>query len=378
MQKSLFIIIITLCLNAEAQSSVLSFADSLYTHGNYSKAIEVYKSMDNEEAGYVKMARSYIALGNYDAALTNYEKAAEFNPEDALLKFEYAKFLTKQKKYKLASELFNDLIYLDYRNPNYHYEMGVVLEKLKDSTSYNRFYSAYNLDKTHQRAIFKLAKYHLIKRHHETSHRYIEKGLEFYANNVELVNLKAQNYYYQGYYRKAITWFEKLLELDESSEFIHEKLSICYVEYSEFEKAIKHRKKLLEFNSNDLTSMYMIGSYYEKLNDFENAELYISNYLDRKDVQLHNEYRLLGTIYNRQKNYEEAIKAFQKALKENPSDIFTEFYIVRTKDEYYADIDSKIKLYEDFLKKYQNDTPFRVMAQQRLKELRDEKFLKDD
>ncbi|WP_411767267.1 tetratricopeptide repeat protein [Winogradskyella sp. A3E31] len=378
MQKSLFIIIISLCLNAEAQSSALSVADSLYSHGNYSKAIEAYKSLDNQEGGYVKIARSYIALGNFDAALTNYEKAAEVSPENALLKFEYAKFLTNQKKYQLASKLFNDLIYLDYKNPNYHYEMGVVLEKMNDSTSYNRFYSAYNLDDTHQKAIFKLAKHHLIKRHHDVSHRYIDKGLESYANNVELVNLKAQNYYYQNYYRKAITWFEELLELGESSEFIHEKLSICYAEYSEFEKAIEHRKKLLEFNPNDLTSMYVIGSYYEKLNDFENAELYISNYLDKKDVQLHHEYRLLGTIYNRQKNYEAAIKAFQKALKENPSDMFSEFYIIRTKDEYYADIDSKIKLYEDFLKKHQNDTPFKVMAVQRLAQLRDEKFLKDD
>ena len=133
-----------------------------------------------------------------------------------------SKFLTKTKKYDEASTLFDQLIYTDYKNPNYHYEQGIVLEKLKDSTAINRYRSAYDLDQTHQKAIFKIAKYYLIKREHNLSHKYIDKGLESYANNIELISLKAQNYYYQHYYTKAIPWFKKLLELGEDSEFIHE------------------------------------------------------------------------------------------------------------------------------------------------------------
>lgn len=375
-KKVLVLIILFTQFNAEAQSSALAVGDSLYANGNYSKAIKSYKQYSNAAAVYAKIARAYSAIGNFGEAIENYKNSVEANPDNALLKFEYAQLLSKLKKYKEASVLFEELIYIDYRNPNYHYQQGVALEKQRDSTAMNRFMSAYELDNTHQKAIFKIAKHHLIKRNHEISHKYIDKGLESYTNNVELISLKAQNYYHQNYYRKAITWFKKLLDLGESSEFIHEKLSICHAEFSDYEDAIFHRKEVLKYNPTDATSMYVIGTYYQRLNDFENAEKYINQYLVLQDVPLNAEYRTLGTVLNRQKKHEEAIKAFQRAVKEDPSDIFTRFIIIRTKDEYYADKDAVIKLYENFLIKYK-DAPFSRLAQMRLKELKEAKFLNE-
>ena len=55
----------------------------------------------------------------------------------------------------------------------------------------------------------------------------------------------------------------------------------------------------------------------------------------------------------------------------------SEFFILRTKDEFYADLDTKIKMYEDFIKK-KRKSPFAIFAQRRLKELKQEKFLEED
>ena len=139
---------------------------------------------------------------------------------------------------------------------------------------------------------------------HQVSHKYIDKGLESYAENLELISLKAQNYYHQDYIKEAIVWFNKLLNLGESSEFIHEKLSICYAKNYEYEKAIFHRKKVLDYNPYDVTSMYVIGTYYEELKDYEKAEEYISKSLKLQDKPLNDEYVKLGRIYNFQKKYE--------------------------------------------------------------------------
>ncbi len=373
-KKGLVLIILLIQLNAEAQSSALAVGDSLFANGNYSKAIKVYEEYSNVKEVYAKIARAYAAIGNFGEAVENYKNSVEANPDDALLKFEYAKLLSRLKKYKEASVLFEELIYIDYKNPNYHYQQGVTLEKQRDSTAMNRFMSAYELDNTHQKAIFKIAKHHLIKRNHEISHKYIDKGLESYTNNVELISLKAQNYYHQQYYGKSILWFNKLLDLGEESEFIHEKLSISYAQNSDYEEAIIHRKEVLKYNPKDATSMYVIGGYYQRLNDFEKAETYIKQYLLIQDIDFNKEYRTLGTVLNRQKKHEEAIKAFQKAVKEDPSDTFTRFIIIRTKDEYYADKDAVIKLYEDFLAKYKNE-PYSKFAEMRLKELKEEQFL---
>ncbi|SHG97610.1 tetratricopeptide repeat protein [Winogradskyella jejuensis] len=374
MLKRLTILILFIQFNAEAQSSALQLGDSLYANGNYSKAIKAYKKHTNQVEVYDKIAKTYLAIGNNGKALENYKKGVEANPKDALIKFEYAKLLSRSKKYVEASNLFEELIYVDYKNPNYHYQKGVVLEKLKDSTFLNRYLSAYQLDQTHQKAIFKIAKYYLMKRKHQASHKYIDKGLESYTENLELISLKAQNYYHQDYIKEAIIWFNKLLDLGETSEFIHEKLSICYAKNYDYEQAIFHRKKVLDYNPYDATSMYVIGTYYEELKDYKKAEEYISKSLKLQDKPLNDEYVKLGRIYNFQKKYEAAISAFQKAVKEDSKDIFAKFAIVRTKDEYYADRKAVIKLYEDFIKNHSDHVLARY-AEARLKELKEEVFM---
>jgi len=83
-----------------AQTATLQRADSLSMHGNYTKAIEGYKSHKNQEEVYNKIAKAYIALGNYDEALINYELSLGSNPKNALLLFDYGKLLTRVKKHK--------------------------------------------------------------------------------------------------------------------------------------------------------------------------------------------------------------------------------------------------------------------------------------
>lgn len=366
--------VLTFSLNSQ---NLKEKADNLYANGNYSKAIEIYKSLEKIDDVYDEIAKAYIAIGNYGEALVNYEKAIKVNEDNLLLKYEFAKLLTKTKKYKEANQLFTNLIALDSVNPNYYYELGVVLEKQKDTTALQKFMTTFELDGTHQKAIFKLAKYNLMKRHFLPAHDFIDKGLESYKNNVELISLKAQTYYYQHYYTHAVVWFNKLLDLGEKSEFIHEKLSLSYAQNSDYEDAIYQRKQALKYNPTDANAIYVIGGYYTSLSNFEKAEEYISKAIKIKDQSLSDEYQKLGTILNRQKKYEKAIKAFQKSLKEDPTNISSAFFILRTKDEFYADLDSKIRLYEYFIKK-QEKSPFVIFAQKRLKELKQEKFLEED
>jgi tetratricopeptide (TPR) repeat protein len=107
--------------NLGAQISVLNLADSLYVNGNYSKAIEAYKIYDSPDEVNSKIAKSYVALGNYDNALSYYKLAAEIDPKNGLILYEYARLLSKTKNFETSIEVFNNLMNIDYRNPNYHY-----------------------------------------------------------------------------------------------------------------------------------------------------------------------------------------------------------------------------------------------------------------
>ncbi len=367
----LLVSMLTVC-SVYAQSSFKE-ADKLYALGNYTKAIEVYQSLSSQDSVYHKIAMAYRALGNYDESIAHYKKAIHANPENIIFQFEYAKLLRLTKKYIEAKDIYESLIESDSLNPNFHYELGLLLEKKRDTLAIQKFIKTFELDDTHQKAIFKIAKHQIRKRKFKEARELVNTGLASYDSNVQLISLKAQSYYFEDAYEDAKVWFKKLLDLGENSEFIHEKLSICYAQNSDYKDAIYHRKEALKFSPNDADAMFVIGGYYERLSNFEKAEEYYRRSLLLSDIPLDKEYQKLGIVLNRQKKHKEALKQFQKAKKENPEDIMTDFFILRTKDEYYADIDSKIKLYEDFLE-VKKDNPFKIFAEKRLKELKEEKF----
>lgn len=377
MRFRIVIIIILFAFQAEAQTSALQLADSLYLHGNYSKAIEAYKSYNNQDEVYQNIAKAYIALGNYDEALLNYENSLKANPKDALVLFDYGKLLARVKKYKQALEVFYQLINIDYKNPNYHYESGLVLQHLGDSTDQNRFHSAYNLDNTHQKAIFQIAKFHLIKRQHSAVDKYVDIGLSSYENNKELISLKAQNFYWKEDYENAAKWFEKLIELNESSQFIHEKLSFCYSEIYEVEKAIEQQLLALKYEPQSPKNLFILGQLYQRVSDYENASKYLKESIEIQDVPLDHEYIKLATVYNLQGKEKEAIDAFKRAIDENPENQHAQFFLVLTLDSYYKDIDVRIKLFEKFKEKFPKSI-FHTVAEQKLKELKEEKHMKED
>jgi tetratricopeptide (TPR) repeat protein len=376
MTRIALIFLLLIVFKTEAQTSVLNIADSLYAIGNYSKAIEQYKLYKIPKDVYNKIAKSYTAIGNYDEALKSYEAHISANHNDALTTFEYAILLSQTKKNKEASMIFKDLVTMDDKNPNYHYQLGLALEKMNDSTAIESYHSTFQLDSTHQKAIYKIAKYFLQKGKNQLAEDYADIGLKTYENNLELISLKAQNYFLKKNYKSAAIWFEKLIGLGESSEFVHKQLSLCYYNLYEFEKAIEQRQLALEFNPGDAKSIYTIGTYYYQNSDFSNAEKYIKEALDLMDNPLDNEYGQLAVVLNSQKKHNEAIIALKKALEENPENIGTEFMLVLTKDKYYSDIDSRIQAFEDFKRRFPSDN-YSQYVDNRISELKKEKFIKD-
>ncbi|KJD36930.1 TPR-domain containing protein [Tamlana sedimentorum] len=360
----------------EAQTSVLNVGDSLFVLGNYSKAIHAYKSLSNQPEVYDKLAKAYTAIGNYDDALKYYELGVESNPQNTLLKYDYAKLLSGTKKFKEAKSMFSSLIKTDSLNPNFHYELGLVLEKLNDSTAINAFKTTFSLDNTHQKAIYEIAKMHLQQREYAQVDEYVDKGLESYQNNVKLISLKAQNYFWSQNYHEAIAWFEKLLDLGEKSAFVYEKISLSYAQHFNYEKAIEYRLKALKFNPHDATALYVIGTYYLNTNDYENAEKFIDDALFLLDKPLDKEYMKLATVFNLQKKYKESIETLKKAIKEAPDNYFAHFQMAATLDSYYEDYDARIKVYENLLKKF-SDKGMNPFIEDRISKLKQEKFIKE-
>ena len=373
MTRIFFSFFILLNFTVKAQTALLKSADSLYLNENYTKAITLYKTYQDQSQVYHKIARSYAAIGNYEEALNYYELTVASQPANTLYMFEYAKLLYRTKKFKKAITLFKKLTEIDATHPNYYYHLGLSLERIKDPSAFSNYRKAFQLDTTHQKAIFKMAKQFLKKRKHDSVDHYVAIGLKSYETNVELISVQAQSYYWQEYYRKSRLWFEKLIALNETSQFIHEKLSYCYAKTYEYEKAIKHAILALKYEPQNTTNLYLLGQMYHQVEDFENAEKYIKMAIEIQDLPMDSEYTKLATVLNRQQKHKEALAILKKAIRENPKNDRAHFFIASTKDKYYEDIDSKIAAYKTFKEQFP-ESPYSFIVDERLRTLRTEKF----
>jgi hypothetical protein len=68
---------------------------------------------------------------------------------------------------------------------------------------------------------------------------------------------------------------------------------------------------------------------------------------------------------------------FKRAIAENPQNVDSHFFLVLTLDKYYEDVDARIKLYEDFNKKFP-DHALAQYALERISKIKEEKHMKTD
>ncbi len=380
--------------NAEAQSSALTIADSLYAVGSYTKAIEQYQLIPDQNAKtLLQIARSYRGLGNKKAAIEAYVASLTQNKEQPIAATEYGRLLISRGKHSTADTIFMELSQKYPDNPEYFYQRGralKLLEKKGDSLwkktattkSEEIFSKAVQLDSTHQKALYQLGLHYLGKRDYPVVDKICYKALEIDPDNVEMVNILAQNYYLRGWHDESITWFEKLIALGQTSPFIHNNLGVSYRQTNRYQKAIEQYLILLGIDDEDYGVHHILAELYGKTRDIEKAEYHAKQALYFKDLPLDDIYYTLGNAYQINKKFEKAIVQYRKVVKINPSNIRAQYNIPVCADNYYENKKEVVKLYEQFLEKHKESkdraaTFYKTMTERRLTVLKEEVFLKE-
>ena len=390
--KNLFLwMLLILISKAGAQTPASAVADSLYAVGNYSKALSAYTQNPESAVNQLQIARSYKGLGNKAKALKAYETSLKMNSEQPITATEYGKMLLTRNKFLQADSIF-DLLTARYPdNPEYYYQHGRALRKLKRDTTVSKeafekryvtaFAKAVSLDSTHLKAIGQLALYHLQQSDYPEVEKLCFKALESDPENIEIINLLAQNFYNRGFYTEAVDWFEKLVELGQKSVFIHEKLGYGYYQERMYELAIEQYNILLEYDDEHYGTYHILAKLYNHIKDKEKAIEASEKALYFKDLPLDDVYMTLGATYRLHKQWPEAIEQFQLAIKENSSEGNAYHNIAICADNYYKDKRAVVKLYEQFISKFKVSSKYRYsikLAEERVKILNREIFMDND
>ncbi len=379
MRKCFFLIAMFLVIKTEAQSSVLTQADDLYSKGNYSAAINEYAKLGTINAN-MKIAKAYNAIGNYDKAIAQYKDIVVKNSKIELARFELGKLLLKTKKASLAHLEFEALIKNNPNNPEYLYYLARAKE---DEGNFDEaivdYEKAVVIDSTHLRSIYRIGRYYIAKKESILALKYIDKGLQFYENDVSLISLKAQAFFNNYQYEESASLFERLVTLGEEKAYIYNKLAYCYFKMYEFEKALDNYRSVLKIQSlnPDPTTYTKMAEVFRKDRQLDSAKIYVQTAIDEMVVVLDKEYGMLAGIAREENKLVTALKYYKLAAKEAPEQLMYAYQICAIGDSYHKDPKKKLKCYQDFKKKVEGSKTksyFSVMTDKRISDLKSEIF----
>lgn len=373
MKQLLFVILLLNIYKVEAQTSASSVADSLYAIGNYTNAINEYSKIGTITSA-IQIARSYKAIGNFEKAITQYQYIVELHPEFEITKYELGKLLLKTKGYEEAETVFSDLLGANTKNPEYQYYFGETNKELERmELSLISYKKAVALDSTHLRSLFELGKYYTIKQERDNALNYIEKGLNYYENDVALINLMALVLYNDFQYENAIPWFEKVLELGETKDYVYEKLANCYYKNWNLEKAKETYRILLQRDDTNSNTYFSLAEVYRKNKQIDSAKVFIIKGMEVQKPIFAEGYIRLANIARDQKDLKTALKYYSMAHDEDPNDARIYYNIATVNDQVGTDLNAKLAYYKNFLKQYPNEHPyFYESVRKRIRELKEE------
>ncbi len=378
--KKIAILLSLFCLSKiNGQYNDVAIADSMFTTGNYTKAINQYSKISTTTAG-LQIARAYNAIGIYPKAIVAYEAVLQRDSTMQLARFELGKLLLKTNKPDAARKHFNQLVNMANDNPEYHYYLAEAFRELDQPSSSLVFYKkAVDRDSTHLRSLFQLGKYFTVKRETRQALRYIDQGLGIYEDDIAFVNLKALIYYNNDQFEKAIPWFEKVLELGEQKEYVYEKLAYSYYKTWDFEKAKEYYNVLLEINDTKSDTYFALAEVYQKERQLDSAKIFINKSMEVQKSIFAKGYARLAAIAREEKDLKLAFKYYNLAHEQNPSEPLMYYNVCTVYDQLSTNANKKLMYYQKFTALYPKHHPFfSDMVSKRISELKSEiHFSKD-
>ena len=370
-KRCITILVCLISLAATAQHTYK--ADSLYTLGNYSAAINEYSKEDSSRAS-LQIARAYNAMGNYGKAVTQYEASLKKDINNSTAAFELGKLYLKLKKPEEAYVLFNDLSLDGSNNPEYNYYVGRTLQEVEKNVRASEYFKrAVKADSTHLRSLFQLSKYYVANRNKKSALEYINLGLKVYPEDVSLINLKALALFNGSMYKEAIPLFEQLLDSGEEKKHIYQKLGFSYFKNWEFDKAKDTYKQLLNFEDTKAEALFSLSGVYFKERKLDSAAYYTKLSIKEQEPYLLEEYGMLASIERDLNHLKTALHYYKLASAEDDTNQRVAYQICALEDQTNEDTEEKLKYYQQFIERFGGDDNYYTqLAHKRIRELKEE------
>lgn len=351
--------------NRTINNSIGEMYDAL---DDYDNALDYYnKQIEIERGAYYYLNRGllYARNGKFDEAEDDYRCAIELEPENPYA-YNSLGYLYERKNeadksipyYKKAIEAD-----VDKRDLRFYRNIIACYKKLDENELALEYYDKAiedysDDDELYYRKAKLLKKMKLYKEAIET---YL-KGIEVHKQQEETKINILEDFYdeissaYKSMeeYDRAIEWSKKALEINPDSKYAYENMGRIYDDLKDYETAIKYYKLQVGVDKEKGINYLLIAAAYKELGNKEKAKL---NYLTalskfhKVEEKTPFEYSNIGSCYNGLENTSKAIEYLEMAIN---SELCEHCNFKECYDAYYVfgELYEREKEYKEALKYY--------------------------
>jgi len=325
-------------------------------------------------------AESFSMLGNNQDAVSYYEAALKLDSSNLIMAGKLGRVYINLKQYKPAYQVFSHIYSRDSSNVfwnkqlaycafrTFHREQAVYLYENvleanpRDHASYINLINCYNWKKEGNQIM-----------------AVIQKGLQEFPADHELLYEEAMYLYRTKHYGPAMIRFEKYLEVEKQPDYETMMNYGISTYFAGFEpEALKIFDELFNQNPNDPLVMYYQSLCYKKLKDFEKSEKLMKWAIEGSTPDYVAEmYHHLGQICGQQRKFKESVEALQKAYEMNPDKVEVLFEIATTYEEFNSNKTLALNYYQIYLKEAGQAGKNTTYALDRIEKLKEDLFFEE-
>ncbi len=216
--------------------------------GNTQNAIQILSSClqinPNSSAAMYELASIHAGNNDFASASLLLEKAISINPKNSWYKQMLAQIYQQSKKFEEAAKIYTELLKTDPENQEYLYTKAVLLA---NAQKYDEAIETYKIleQKTgiNEQISVEIQQLYIENNQVDKAFGEIHKLIRNNPAEAKYYGLLADLYQSQGDSINALKNYNKILELDPESGFVHFSLANYYLENRNFSKSFEESKK---------------------------------------------------------------------------------------------------------------------------------------
>lgn len=284
-----------------AAQALLGLGYIAYQQGKFDDAIQFYMEVVQQGmAGVVEahhnLGRIYAGRGEIEKAVTAQQKAVAEKPDFADAHYHLGVLYSRKQDWHAAIAAYQKTVALVPTMPNVHYQLarcyqqtGDIPEAEKAMQRFRALKAADTEIQKHLEAVFvadtdekaeallKLADTYLKHERYEKAIHALKRISKYSTSDSYTAQVSVglgSIALAQGAPKRAITYYERAIELGLETVEIYHNLGIAYMQNRDGENALKRFRRALEIDANLPETLTMLGTLYAAKNKFDEAEMH--------------------------------------------------------------------------------------------------------